>query len=458
MGKKYWTCNKCDHIYSIVKPVGICTNCGEFSTYSEHVPTSMTPGRKQSENLQISIPKAATIKQLQSSPIVRFTTGINELDRVLGGGFVDAEVVLLSGSPGAGKSSLSLAVADKFAKAGQLVLYSSGEESEQQIGLRAKRLRVDNDNIKIINETNLEALLSYIEQESPQFLIVDSLQTLYSNNIKGSLGSVAQSKECAHVLTNVAKKKHITMILVSQIVKSGDFSGSESIQHIVDATLMLDSDKDTPLKFLRANKNRFGDTTEVGVFQHTNSGLVEVADPSGVLVDEDSDCNLSGIALSFISEGVRQIPVEVQSLVSESTMANPRRQFTGVSYNRGQIVCAILDRFCSAKLYDKDVFVNTMSGIRIDDPMADLACAVAVFSSAKNLSPKVKTAFVGELSLTGQVKGSFLVESKIKEAQRLGFERIVVPESCLKTIKLDKFDIDVCGIKYVSTVEKFLNR
>ena len=277
-------------------------------------------------------------------------------------------------------STLSLLIAEKFAEKGHKVLYSSGEESEHQIGLRAKRMNVSNEKIKIVNETNLETLLGHIDEEKPKFLVVDSLQTLASTEINGSIGSVQQSKEAAHTLTRLAKKESISMVLINQIVKSGEFSGSEAIQHIVDATLMLESDSDTPLKFLRATKNRFGDTTEVGVFQHAETGLEEVSDPSGVLMDNDNEL-LAGTALSFISEGVRQIPVEVQALVTTSNLPTPRKQFNGINYNRGQIVCAILDKFCKAKLYDNDVFVNTVSGIKVNDPLADLATAAAILSS-----------------------------------------------------------------------------
>lgn len=453
-----WFCNNCGYTYRVMKPFGVCRNCKEMSSYTEkqqQVADTKTVGLKTSGAIKPSKP-ASTIKQLSKTPIKRTTTGINELDRVLGGGFVDAEVILLSGSPGAGKSSLSLAIADRFASLGQTVLYSSGEESEQQIGLRAKRLKVDNDNIKIINETSLENLLGHIDAENPSLVIVDSLQTLASSAVKGSLGSVAQSKESAHALTGIAKQRGISMVLISQVVKSGDFSGSESIQHIVDATLMLESDKDSPLKFLRATKNRFGDTTEVGVFQHTETGLTEVSDPSGVLVDDDDNLELSGTALSFISEGVRQIPVEIQALVAETTAANPRRQFTGVSYNRGQIVCAILDKFCNTKLYDHDVFVNTISGLRVSDPLADLGCAGAIFSSAFNRRCRKLTMFAGELSLTGQVRGSFMMESKIREAQRLGFERIVIPKGALNSVHIKKPKIEICSISSVKELGKFI--
>lgn len=331
-------------------------------------------------------------------------------------------------------STASLAVANSYALKGKKVLYSSGEESEQQIGLRAARLGVDSENILIINETNLEVLLGHIDEEKPDFIVVDSVQTLASSEIPGSIGSVQQSKEVAHTLTRLAKKNNITMLLISQVIKSGDFSGSEAIQHIVDCALMLESDNDSPLKFLRATKNRFGDTTEVGVFQHTERGLEEVTDPSGIFLENNED-QVVGASCSFMSEGVRQIPIEIQALVTRSTLPTPRKQFNGINYNRGQIVCAILDKFCSAKLYENDAFISTVSGVKVADPQADLSIAASLLSSSKDKAVPIGMVFIGELSLTGQVRGSFMIDNKLKEAERLGFTTAVIPASAKHSYK-----------------------
>jgi DNA repair protein RadA/Sms len=441
--------------------VALCSQCGEVDTLKESAPKEQAAevARAGLKSTGAITPqkRAATIQELTSKPIVRTPTGIGELDRVLGGGFVAAEVVLFAGAPGAGKSTLSLEIARRFADMQKPVLYSSGEESEQQIGLRAKRMGVSNPLIRIINETSLESLLGYIEQEKPAVLIVDSLQTLASSEIAGSVGSVSQSKEAAHALTRLAKQQGIIMVLVNQIVKSGEFAGSEAIQHIVDAGLVLESDGESPLKFLRATKNRFGETTEVGVFQHTEDGLEEVSDPSGIFLDNQSDEALAGAACSFISEGVRQIPVEVQALVTPSSLTNPRKQFAGVNFQRAQIVCAILDKFCNAHLYENDVFLNTVSGVRVQDPTADLAIAASVLSSLKEKPVDSRTTFIGELSLTGQVRGSFMLSHKIKEAERLGFTTVVVPQSALGKLHLPKGTaIAVKGISSVKELPRIL--
>lgn len=457
--KKTFRCTQCGN--EIFRWLGKCPQCGAFDTLEE---VSGNVGQQaearnagfKSEGHITPAARARTINELSKDPIKRFPTGIEELDRVLGGGFVAGEVVLFAGHPGAGKSTLSLAIADKFAQAGKKVLYSSGEENEQQIGLRAQRLGVSNENIKITNETNLETLLGHIELEKPELLIVDSLQTLASTAVSGSMGGIAQGKEAAHVLTITAKRNNITMVIVNQINKAGELAGSEAVQHIVDCALLLESDEETPLKFLRAHKNRFGEISEVGVFQHTESGLAEVSDPSGIFLEEDST-ELAGTACSFITEGLRQIPVEVQSLVSRSTLPTPRKQFNGVNYQRGQIVCAILDKFCKTSLFEKDVFLSTVSGIKVNDPQADLAVAAAVLSSSKDKPIRGKTVFVGELGLTGLVRGSFMMENKIREAQRLGFDRIVIPQVALKTIDVKKYKgIKIVGIGSVTDLPGFL--
>ena len=440
--------------------MGKCPRCQAFNTL-EQTESVETTTKAASAGLKSAgavkpVKAAMKLSDLDKKPIHRTATGIGELDRVLGGGFVDAEVVLFAGHPGAGKSTLSLDIADRFAQKGKRVLYSSGEESEQQIGLRAKRMGVTNDLIHIINETNLETLLGHVDEIEPEFIIVDSLQTLASTEIPGSIGSVSQSKEAAHALTKLAKSRGISMVLINQIIKSGEFAGSEAVQHIVDCSLILESDSDTPLKFLRANKNRFGDTSEVGVFQHTERGLEEVSDPAGIFLEENDGEEHIGTSCSFISEGVRQIPVEVQALVSKSTLPTPRKQFNGVNYNRGQIVCAILDKFCNTKLFEKDVFISTLSGVKVNDPQTDLSIAASVLSSAREKNYGQKTVFIGELGLTGQVRGSFMVENKIREAERLGFERVIIPAAAKKNLSSRKFSIRIEYIKSVKELPQFL--
>lgn len=447
--KTQWKCSNCNHVSS--QWAGKCLKCNEYSTIIEVTLTAdgaspEASGLKSGGAIKPS-QKARTLTELKAVHVQRTPSGIGELDRVLGGGFVTGEVVLLAASPGAGKSTLSLRLSEIFGKLGQSVLYSSGEESESQIKLRADRMGITEENIHIIHETNLETLVGHIDEVEPKFIVVDSLQTLASSNITSSIGSIQQSKEAAHTLTRLAKTRGITMVLINQVTKgdSGDptFAGSNQIAHIVDCVLYIESDRDSPLKFMRATKNRFGDATEVGIFQHSETGLEEVSDPSGVLLDIGDP--LPGEATGFISEGIRQIPVEVQALVAESSLTNPRKQFSSVDHARGQIICAILDKFTELRLYDSDVFVSTTAGIKVKDPLADLAIAASILSSAKDKKNKVRTIYIGEMTLTGRIKGS-MIASKIKEAERLGFDRAVIPASAKsqipKTVSMEVKTID----------------
>lgn len=450
-----YRCNKCDNITK--SWTGKCFSCGAFKSLEEFVSkesisTSSRSGLKTS-GAKKPVSKAAAITELVANPISRLKTGINELDRVLGGGFVEAEVLLLAGTPGAGKSTLSLDIANRYALLGHKVLYASGEESEQQIALRANRMNVTSENIRIVHESNLETLLGHIEEEQPKFVVVDSIQTFASSEVQGSVGSVTQGREVSHTLTRLAKSSGITMLLISQVVKSGDFSGSEAIQHIVDCCMMIESDRESPLKYLRCIKNRFGDTNEVGVFQHTTNGLVEVSDPSGVLLEDT--LKAAGAARTFASEGIRQIPVEVQALVTHSNLTNPRKQFNGVDYQRGQIVCAILEKFCKARLYENDVFVSTVSGVKAKDPQTDLALAAAILSSLNEKPLPDGHAFIGELSLTGAVRGAFMLENKLQEAARLGFTDVVVPQVAMKQLSRKFKGIRVHGIATVSDLQRY---
>lgn len=438
---------------------GKCPQCDEFGTVEEvsasQSSTTTQAGLKSAGAMKPST-AASTLSEIGHNPVKRTSTGIGELDRVLGGGIVDAEVILFAGAPGSGKSTLSLRLADNYAKMGKNVLYSSGEESKGQIALRATRMGIDNELIKITNETSLEVLLGHIEDVQPELLIVDSLQTLASSEIPGSVGSISQSKEAANVLTRIAKTKGIAMILVNQILKSGDFAGSEGVLHIVDCGLMLSSDSESPLKFLRALKNRFGALEEVGVFQHSETGLEEVTDPGAIFLDTGEGDKVQGAACGFMSEGIRQIPIEVQALAVTSSLTNPRKQFNGVHPNRAQIICAVLDKYCKTKTFDHDVFVSTVAGVRVIDPLADLALAASLLSTLSGKLVSKKTVFTGELSLTGTVRGTYMIESKIREAERLGFERIVIPATAKSQIR-GRYLIEIATIANVKELSSFLD-
>lgn len=437
---------------------GVCPKCGEYSTYEETEAVALDKpqaGNKTTVKRTGKSSGAAKPLSRANRKVERFATGIAELDRVLGGGFVGSEVVLIGGEPGAGKSTLSLSIAEGFANNSLKVLYISGEESVDQIALRADRMGVDNDLILVEHSSSLNDALASIHENNPDLLIFDSLQATASEDLSGSAGSLQQSREAATVLTKTCKTMGARALLVSQVNKGGEFSGSEGIQHVVDATLYLDGDRDTPLKFLRAIKNRFGSTDEVGIFQHEDTGLKEVPDPSGVLSSgSETDGTESGAAYGVMSEGARQIPFEVQSLIVPSTLSSPRRQFNGVQHSRAQIVVAILDKFCTFELSDQDVFSSTVLGVKAADPQTDLAVAASMISSELNLHLKDRTAFVGELSLTGQVRGAYQIENKVKELSRLGFDRVFIPRASKNQIKLQGHSIEIEPVSTIRELEK----
>lgn len=446
MTTKY-QCSKCGHTSK--KWRGRCPECGEYSSFEEvevaflDIPTA---GLKTAAKSPSSAAKSISSG---GSDEARIPTGIGELDRVLGGGFVDSGVVLLGGEPGAGKSTLSLKLAETFAKMGMQVLYASGEESTGQISLRAKRMGITDENINLVHTSSLEEINGHIAEIKPGFFIVDSLQAVASSSLNGSLGSLQQSREAAHVLNQTAKSVGSRAVLVSQITKGGEFAGPEAIQHVVDVLMLLEGARDSPLKFLRTLKNRFGATDEVGLFQHTDEGLQEVTDPSGVLSDEEADSLAPGVAYTVTSEGLRSLPVELQALVTESSLPNPRKQFSGIPNDRCQIICAVLDKYCKARLFEYDVFASSIFGVKIQDPASDLAVAAAILSSRFDITSDEKTAYIGELSLTGQVRAHQRVKQKIKAAAGSGFDKIVVPKSSLKSLDLKSIKSKVVGISTV---------
>lgn len=450
-----YMCSHCSATFT--RKQVLCPRCGEIDSIIrvENNDSAKNAGFRGTQSIQPS-KKSQKLSEITGNEVSRIATGINELDRVLGGGIVESEVILFSGQPGSGKSTLSLTIAEQMSQKGLKILYSSGEESVSQIALRAQRMGITSQNISVVNETNLETLLGHIEQDSPDFVIIDSLQTLASSSIPGTIGSIQQSRECAHVLTNFAKKHNIRMLLISQVTKNDEFAGSNQISHIVDATLVLESDKDSPFRFLRTLKNRFGSTSEVGVFQHETKGLVSVSQLDSFFVsDDDSSC--IGSSKTFITDGIRNIPCEIQALVVDSSLNNPRKQFTGVNYNRGQTVCAVLSQRCKLRIYEKDVFMSTVAGLKIDDPQCDLAIAASLISSSLNKEIDTKTLFIGEVHLTGRVKGNYTIKNKINEAQRLGFTTIIIPYNCLQYIDNYDSSLTIITIKSIEDLKNYVN-
>lgn len=465
-----YKCNQCGQTFKRAQ-FGSCSKCGAFQDFSKvsTVTSSFNSNWNKSLSSKIDSASFSVPKKLSDidakSVSKRYTTGFEECDRVLGGGIVEDSVILLAGTPGAGKSTMCLAIANNIANSGKTVLYVSGEESEAQISLRAKRMGVNSENIIVAHETHAEAVLYYCEQESPDFCIIDSIQTLGVESVKSSPGSLAQSKAVADILTLFAKKEKIAMFLISQVVKSEEFAGSKAIQHIVDVTLKLDLDKESPLRFLRAEKNRFGSTDEVGVFQHVDSGLEEITDPTSIAIDKDSVQGTSGTAISMFSEGNRFFPVEIQALTIPSSFNNPRKMFSGLQHGKAHGICAIIDKYCGTQISDEDVYMNTVAGISINSPTCDLAVAASLITSTKNLDMPEGYCYIGELSLTGGVRRTFNTVQAATEAIRLGYKKIVIPNSAKEEVQKQlstKFknynDVTIIPVKTIFDLNSIISK
>ena len=375
------------------------------------------------------------LSQISADSTARLALPLSEFARVLGGGVVPSSLVLLGGDPGIGKSTLLLQVAVLMAEQHGTVLYISGEESVHQIKMRAERMGLSSDNLLLVTETSLDTMLAHIDQTNPVMVIVDSIQTTHTEALNSAAGSVSQVRECASRLQEVAKGQGVTVFLVGHVTKEGSIAGPRVLEHIVDTVLYLQGDPFHRYRLLRSVKNRFGATSEVGVFEMVDKGLEEVTNPSEMFLME-RQVNVPGSAIAVTMEGTRPLLVEIQALATTTTFANPRRTANGVDYNRLLLLTAVLTKRVRQKLFDKDIFVNVIGGLQIDEPAADLATAVALASSASDRPVHADMAFVGEIGLSGELRAVSQIEARLREAAKLGFKRCLIPLSRSKK-KLD---------------------
>ncbi|MHA3723963.1 DNA repair protein RadA [Leucobacter sp. HY1910] len=417
-----YACTECG--WQAAKWVGRCGECHEWGTVQERGRRGATLARTVAAATPLEERRAKPITELTGHVARHRSTGVGELDRVLGGGLVPGAVVLLSGEPGVGKSTLLLAAAAHVAGQGATVLYASGEESTGQIRLRAERTGALHDSLFLASETDLATVLGHIDQVSPHFVVVDSVQTLASDQIEGTPGGTSQVREVAAALIRVAKERDIPVILVGHVTKDGSIAGPRLLEHLVDVVCHFEGDRHTALRFLRSMKNRYGPTDEVGCFEMTGGGIAEVPDPSGLFLSQSTEV-LSGTCPTIMIDGRRAMPVEVQALVAKSATPNPRRVTSGVDPSRVAMVLAVLERHLGVTLHDQDVYVSTVGGVKLTEPAADLAIAFAVLSSRgdKPIGPSV--AAFGELSLAGEVRPVMGEAQRTREAQRLGYSQVV---------------------------------
>jgi len=405
------------------KWMGKCTNCGEWNSFVEEVINKKQTTSKFS--VQASNNKPLTLGNIQAVKNKRISVEINEFNRVLGGGIVPGSLILLGGEPGIGKSTLALQLA--LGLNNKKILYTSGEESLQQIKLRAERLNAANSNCLFLSETSLELLLAHTEQQLPDLLVIDSIQTISTETIESSPGSVTQVRECTAALLKFAKKNHVAVLLIGHITKEGSLAGPKILEHMVDTVLQFEGDTNYMYRILRSNKNRFGSTNELGIFEMRNDGLKEINNPSEQLISKVSG-DVSGTAITATIEGVRPLLIEIQALVSSAAYGNPQRSSTGFDLRRLNMLLAVLEKRAGFKLITKDVFLNIAGGLKINDPATDLAVICSILSSNLDIAISHKICFAGEVGLTGEIRAISRIEQRIAEAQKLGFEKIYIPK------------------------------
>lgn len=454
-GKTVYVCKNCG--YENVKWYGKCPECGEWDTFEEQYKATPAKSHSGSAGVYSKKPIVATpVNLISTHDEHRYKTGISEFDRVLGGGIVKGSLVLLSGDPGIGKSTILLQVCDDLQKSGISILYVSGEESAHQIKLRADRLEVSNENLFIMCETDVECITEYIRTEMPGLVIIDSIQTMMLSEISSSAGSISQVRESTNWIMKTAKSLDIPVIIVGHVNKDGNIAGPKVLEHIVDAVLYFEGEKNLSYRMLRAVKNRYGSTNEIGVFEMTDRGLSQVKNPSLMMISGRPK-DASGTCIACAMEGTRPILTEVQGLVTETSFGNPRRMANGYDYNRLAMMLAVLEKRAGYYFGNMDAYVNVVGGMKLFEPAADLSVACALISSLKDIVIPENTLAFGEIGLAGELRGVSCSEQRVKEAARLGFTRCILPKDNIKSINASvKADIELIGTKDVRTAFKAL--
>ena len=429
--------------------IGRCPVCGEWGTYEEEVRSEVVKA-KGGGSLRRGA-QAQRLYEVEAQEEMRIDMYSSELNRVLGGGLVPGSLVLLGGEPGIGKSTLALQVLLKMGE--RRTLYASGEESAKQLKLRAERLSGDAKNLYILAETSLERILESVTDIQPEIVVVDSIQTIGTEAIDSSIGSLSQVKECAARILQYAKEKNVPFIIVGHINKEGSLAGPKVLEHIVDTVLQFEGDQHYVYRILRAQKNRFGSTSELGIFQMQQDGLREVTNPSELLLSNNRE-GLSGIAIAAAVEGVRPLLIEVQALVASAAYGTPQRSSTGFDAKRLNMLLAVLEKRVGFKLMQKDVFVNIAGGLRVNDPAIDMAVLAAVLSSNMDIALDGQTCITGEVGLAGEIRPVNRIDQRIKEAEKLGFERIIIPAG--QKYSTHNLGIEVVEMGRVAEAFKFL--
>lgn len=439
--KSAYFCQNCGH--EAPKWLGKCPSCGEWNTFVEEMVEKNLPGNIVAFSKSGKSATPTAIGEIKGVEQERYLLADQELNRVLGGGLVLGSLVLFGGEPGIGKSTLMLQLA--ISKSNLQILYVSGEESEQQIKMRAERIGVENNNCYILSETNIQNIFKQAEEIQPKLLVIDSIQTLYSSDIESSPGSISQVRECTAQLLRYAKTTNIPVFLIGHITKEGNLAGPKVLEHMVDTVLQFEGDRNHVYRLLRSVKNRFGSTNELGIYEMVGSGLRQVENPSEILIT-NTDSSLSGISIGATMEGLRPMLIEVQALVSTAAYGTPQRSSTGFDAKRLNMLLAVMEKRCGFKLGAKDVFLNIAGGIKVDDPALDLAVVASVLSSNADIAITPNIALAAEVGLSGEVRPVNRIDQRIYEAEKLGFDKIIISKYN-KGIEQKSFKIELiqCG-------------
>ena len=444
-----FVCNECG--YESAKWLGKCPACNAWNTFFEQKIVE-NKGTKNNVSERKNI-KPQALNTYVAKENIRTSTGFEELDRVLGGGIVKGSLVLLGGEPGIGKSTLILQICNKIKGNGK-VLYVSGEESAEQIKLRADRLGISNEDILFLGETNNEIIGQVIIEIKPKLVIIDSIQTMYSEELSAAAGSVSQVREITAQIMKICKMQDITTIIIGHVTKEGNIAGPRVLEHMVDTVLYLEGERYFSYRIIRGVKNRFGSTNEIGMFEMKEEGMCEIQNPSNVLISERED-NPAGSCIVSCMEGTRPILVELQSLTTQSVFGFPKRTANGIDFNRLALLIAVMEKKAGLMLGSQDVYLNVVGGLRINEPSIDLGIILSTCSSFKNIAIPKDVVVMGEVGLTGEVRRINLVEKRIKESEKLGFKKCILPESNKKLLK-DEYKLDIIGVKNIREAMKKL--
>ncbi len=446
--KTIYVCQSCGTQYP--KWQGRCSACNEWNSLTEEVEVKST--HKVARNSAKSLNQPQRITEIDEVGEERRATPDKEMNRVLGGGLVEGAVMLLGGEPGIGKSTLLLQLALQIQD--MKILYVSGEESAQQIKMRASRLPFQSENLFIVSETHLEAILSYYRNIEPELVVIDSIQTIYSDVLESAPGSVSQVRECASQLIRLAKSKEVPLFLVGHITKEGTLAGPKVLEHMVDTVLTFEGDRHNSYRIVRTQKNRFGSTLEMGIYEMNNQGLREVSNPSEIFLSQGNE-ELSGVAIAATLEGLRPLLIETQALVATSAYGTPQRSATGFDLRRLNMLLAVLEKRCGFSLGQKDVFINMVGGIKVEDPAIDLSLIVSIISSLHDISADRRSVFAAEVGLSGEIRPVSRIEPRIAEASKLGFKRMYISAQQQEGLTGKYPDIKLIG---VHKLEEVFNR